>query len=76
MFTISHIGVVQHNLVHGRQMSKVLRMLIYRLETATLNDTLKAESSRTIILLTFRKTYETVYRFLLYDTIRQFGFSK
>ena len=70
------IGDSQQGFVHGRQMSKLVMMMLAQLATATFDETLAAENSRVILLLDFRKAYDTVDRDFLYEALRHFGFAE
>ena len=64
----------QQGFVRGRRMSKTVMMMMAQLTTATSQEELNADDSRCILLLDFRKAYDTVDREFLYETLRQFGY--
>uniref|UniRef100_A0AAV1T2A2 Reverse transcriptase domain-containing protein n=1 Tax=Peronospora matthiolae TaxID=2874970 RepID=A0AAV1T2A2_9STRA len=51
-------------------------MMLAQLATATSGTTTSADDSRVILLLDFRKAYDTVDREFLYEDLRQFGFAE
>ena len=73
---------LQQGFVHGRRMTKtvmvmmMMMMMMAQLTTATEQPNLTAEDSRCILLLDFRKAYDTVDRNFLYETLRIFGFNE
>ena len=69
------IGDSQQGFVHGRQMHKLVMMMLSQLATATKDDTLTSMNSRVILLLDFRKAYDTVDREFLYEALMTFAFS-
>lgn len=68
------VGDSQQGFVHGRQMLKTVMMMLAQLATATTDDDIAPDDSRVILLLDFRKAYDTVDREFLYETLRNFGF--
>uniref|UniRef100_A0AAV1V694 Reverse transcriptase domain-containing protein n=1 Tax=Peronospora matthiolae TaxID=2874970 RepID=A0AAV1V694_9STRA len=66
----------QQGFVHGRRMTKTVMMMMAQLTTATEQIDLTAEDSRCILLLDFRKAYDTVDRDFLYESMRLFGFTE
>ena len=70
------IGDSQQGFDHGRQMHKLVMMMLSQLATATKDDTLTAMNSRAILLLDFRKAYDTVDREFLYEALMTFSFSE
>jgi hypothetical protein len=70
------IGDSQQGFVHGRQMMKTVMMMLAMLATAAPNPDLEAAMSRVILLLDFRKAYDTVVREFLFLVLEKFGFSK
>ena len=57
-------------------MSKLVMMMLAQLATATFDETLAADNSRVILLIDFRKAYDTVDRGFLYEALRHFGFAE
>uniref|UniRef100_A0AAV1UDS8 Reverse transcriptase domain-containing protein n=1 Tax=Peronospora matthiolae TaxID=2874970 RepID=A0AAV1UDS8_9STRA len=57
-------------------MTKTVMMMMAQLTTATEQIDLTAEDSRCILLLDFRKAYDTVDRDFLYESMRLFGFTE
>ena len=55
------IGSSQQGFVHGRQMQKTVSMMLAHLQSAREDSTL-SDVSRAIVLLDFRKAYDTVDR--------------
>jgi hypothetical protein len=70
------IGDSQQGFVHGRQMMKTVMMMLAILATANDEPELAAQLSRVILLLDFRKAYDTVSREFLFLALRKFGFSE
>lgn len=68
------IGDSQQGFVHGRQMLKLVMMMFAQLATAKSEKDVEAINSRVILLLNFRKAYDTVDREFMYEALRQFGF--
>ena len=66
----------QQGFVHGRQMSKPVMMMMAQLSTAARQDDMPADQSRCILLLDFRKAYDTVDRDFLFESLRLFGFDE
>ena len=64
----------QQGFVHGRKMTKTVIMMITHLSTALEQEEVSAAQSRCILLLHFRKAYDTVDREFVYETLLQFGF--
>jgi hypothetical protein len=62
--------------VHGRQLMKTVMMMLSVLATAEPKPELAAALSQVILLLDFKKAYDTVAREFLFLTLRKFGFSK
>ena len=56
------VGDSQQGFVRGRQMRKLVFMMLSQLASATDEGDLPASSSRVILLLNFRKAYDTVDR--------------
>jgi len=70
------IGDSQQGFVHGRQLMKTVMMMLSVLATAEPKPELAAALSQVILLLDFKKAYDTVAREFLFLTLRKFGFSK
>jgi hypothetical protein len=70
------IGDSQQGFVHGRQMAKIIMMMLAMLKTARPQADIEADLSRIILLLDFRKAYDTVARDFLFLVLRKFGFSE
>ena len=66
----------QQGFVHGRQMSKTVMMMMAHLLTATDDPDREPDDSRAILLLDFRKAYDTVSRDFLFEVMRYFGFAE
>jgi hypothetical protein len=60
------IGESQQGFVHGRQMLKTVMMMLAMLATASGDPNLAAALSQVILLLDFRKAYDTVAREFLF----------
>jgi exonuclease III len=69
------IGSSQQGFIHERQMQKTVVMMLAALATAKEEPALDAERSRIILLLDFRKAYDTVAREFLFLALSKFGFS-
>ncbi|KAE9036079.1 hypothetical protein PR001_g9006 [Phytophthora rubi] len=69
------IGESQQGFVHGRQMLKTVMMMMAMLASAKNEPGLAASLSRVILLLDFRKAYDTVARDFLFLALLRFGFS-
>ena len=65
----------QQGFVHGRQMSKSVMMMIAHRLSAAYEPDREPTDSRAILLLDFRKAYETVSRDFLFEVMRYFGFA-
>ncbi|KAE8915450.1 hypothetical protein PF003_g614 [Phytophthora fragariae] len=70
------IGDTQQGFLHGRQMLKTVMMMLAILATAKGEPELAAELSRVVLLLDFRKAYDTVAREFLFLALIKFGFSQ
>ena len=66
----------QQGFVHGRRMMNTVMMMMAQLQTAADHEDLAARQSRCILLLDFRKAYDTVDREFMYETLHHFGFAK
>ena len=55
-------------------MIKLVMMMLSQLATATTDEAIEASESRLILLLDFRKAYDTVDREFLYAALPQFEF--
>ena len=66
----------QQGLVHGRQMHKTVSMMMAHLQSAREESNLNADASRAIVLLDFRKAYDTVDRHFMVEALRLFGFDE
>ncbi|CAI5719351.1 unnamed protein product [Peronospora destructor] len=73
---VTPIGESQQGFVHGRQMRKTVMMMLALLATAKDELELAAARSRAILLLDFRKAYDTVAREFLFLVLVRFGFSQ
>ncbi|KAL4163946.1 hypothetical protein KRP22_004570 [Phytophthora ramorum] len=69
------IGESQQGFVHGRQMMKTVMMMLAMLTTAKQEPDLAALESRVILMLDFKKAYDTVARAFLFLVLEKFGFS-
>ncbi|KAE9273288.1 hypothetical protein PR003_g29950, partial [Phytophthora rubi] len=69
------IGESQQGFVHGRQMLKTVMMMLAVLATAAAKPEVAAAFSELILLLDFRKAYDTVARDFIFLTLIKFGFS-
>jgi hypothetical protein len=69
------IGDSQQGFVKGRQMLKTVMMMLAMLATANGEPDLAADMSRLILLLDFRKAYDTVAREFRFVALLRFGFS-
>ena len=67
------IGQSQQGFVHGRQMMKLVMMILAQIATARHDETRAALHSQAILLLDFRKAYDTIDRDFLYAALRSFG---
>ena len=70
------IGESQQGFVRGRQMQKLIMMMTAQLASAEERTDLSADLSRAILLLDFRKAYDTVDRDFLYAALRSFQFDE
>ena len=70
------IGDSKKGFVHGRLMSKLVMMMLAQLATAKSDATIVAENSQVILLLYFRKAYDTMDRDFLYEALRHFCFAE
>jgi exonuclease III len=70
------IGDSQQGFVHDRQMLKTVMMMLAVLATANDEPELAAALSHVILLLDFRKAYDTVAREFLFLALLKFGFSE
>ncbi|KAE9266852.1 hypothetical protein PR003_g31975, partial [Phytophthora rubi] len=69
------IGNSQQGFVHGRQLMKTVVMMLAMLATATSRPDLAATLSQVILMLDFKKAYDTVARDFLFLAMQRFGFS-
>ena len=65
----------QQGFVHGRHMSKTVMMMMAHLLSAAHEPDREPTDSRAILLLDFRKAYDTVSRDFLFEVMRYFGFT-
>ena len=70
------IGSSQQGFVRGRQMHKTVSMMMAHLQSAREESNLNADASRAIVLLDFRKAYDTVDRDFMVEALRLFGFDE
>ncbi|KAE9336200.1 hypothetical protein PR003_g12635 [Phytophthora rubi] len=70
------IGDSQQGFVRGRQLIKTVMMMLAVLASAELQPEVSAAISRVILLLDFKKAYDTVARDFLFIALRRFGFSE
>ena len=68
------VGDSQQGFVRGRQMRKLVTMMLSQITSASDEVDLPASASRVILLLDFRKAYDTVDREFLYAALRAFHF--
>lgn len=69
------IGGSQQGFVHGRQMQKTVMMMMSILHTGDAQLAAADSLSEAILLLDFRKAYDTVSRDFLFLALMRFGFS-
>ena len=69
------IGDSQQGFVHGRQMQKTVLMMMAILNTGAAKPEVAAMHSEAILLLDFRKAYDTVARDFIFVALTRFGFS-
>ena len=69
------IGDNQQGFVQGRQMMKTVMMMLAAVSTARTEPDLEAQRSRVILLLDFRKAYDTVASDFLFYVLEEYGFA-
>ena len=70
------IGTSQQGFVHGRQMLKIVMMMMAVLDTAEDEPGLEDLRNRVILILDFRKAHDTVACSFLLVALQRFGFSR
>ena len=69
------VGDNQQGFVQGRQMMKTVMMMLAAVSTARAEPDLEAHRSRVILLLDFRKAYDTVASDFLFYVLEEYGFA-
>lgn len=70
------IGDTQQGFVRGRQMLKLVMMMLAKIASSHEVDDFPADSSCVILLLDFRKAYNTVDREFMYEALRLIHFDE
>uniref|UniRef100_A0AAV1V103 Reverse transcriptase domain-containing protein n=1 Tax=Peronospora matthiolae TaxID=2874970 RepID=A0AAV1V103_9STRA len=70
------IGDSQQGCVHGRQMHKTVMMMMGVLHSASAQPAVPVENSAAILILKFRKSYDTVDRDFLFLALSRLNFRR